>query len=1311
MPNSAFSSIRARLLALVLLATLPAIGLLLYDSHQRGRQAVHEAQQEANALVHHVWMDYDRVVGRTRDLLRVLAQLSQDQRRNPAACSRLFAQLLTAYPHYANLGAIRPDGMVFCSATPAPGAVNTSDRAYFQKAVASRDFSFGDYQIGRITGKPVLVSAYPSYDSAGKLQSVVFASLDLNRINQIAASAALPPGSTLNILDSRGTILNRHPEPEKWIGKSRTDTSLARMILAKPEGGTTEDIGLDGVQRLYTYAPLFESSQGGRIYVVVGIPRDAVSADVRRITVRGVTTLAVVAILVLAIAWFGSDYFLLRKIHVLVDTARRLAHGERARTGIADTRGEIGLLARTFDGMANAIEARRDEIQRANDALLASESKLRTVSESVRDAILMIDDRGQITFWNRAAETMFGYSREEALGQDMAGLIIPARLREEHNRGLGAFQSTGHGAAISKLLELPARRRDGSEFIAEHSISAIQFEGKWHAVGIVRDVTERKRAEEMLRSIVENAPIRVFWKDTESRYLGCNTLFARDAGMSHPEDLLGKNDFQMGWRDQAELYRADDKRVMDSDTPKLGFEEPQTMPGGGTIWLRTSKVPLHDADGKIFGVLGIYEDITERKRAEEALRRSEAGLVQAQRIAQLGNWDLDLVTNQLTWSDEIYRIFEIEPKQFGASYEAFLDAIHPDDREAVSRAYTEHVKNRAPYDIVHRLRMKDGRVKYVHERCNTSYDAAGRPLRSLGTVQDITERRQAEAAHHRAHELLEKIFSTTHILIAYLDAEFNFVQVNRAYAEADGRSPEFFIGKNHFALYPDAAVEAIFRRVAETGEPYTVYARPFTYAEHPERGVTYWDWTLHPVRDTDGKISGLVFCLIHATDRVKAQERIQYLAHHDELTDLPNRALLLDRLKQATIEARRHGRQLAVIGLNIDRFKFVNETHGHEAGDAVLKAAAERLATCVRPGDTVARLGGDEFAIALADLAHADDVTRVLQKIMACADTPFSVAGNDLFITVSVGVALFPLDGEDPETLLKNAAVAMHQAKTHGGGGGYQFYSAQMASLAAEHLALESGLRRALERKEFVLHYQPQVNLHTGAVTGMEALIRWNHPEQGMISPARFIPLAEETGLIVPIGEWVLETACAQIRVWEDAGQPPLRVAVNISAQHFKQPGLDETIRRILQETGVDPRRLDIELTESALAQNPETISGVLNNLERLGVQISIDDFGTGYSSLSYLKRFPVDVLKIDQSFVRDITTDPDDAAIVMAIIGMAHALGIQTIAEGVETKEQLEFLRKHGCEAMQGYYFSKPLPAADVAALLREKRSLAAKA
>ncbi|MEK7717899.1 MAG: PAS domain S-box protein, partial [Pseudomonadota bacterium] len=712
-----------------------------------------------------------------------------------------------------------------------------------------------------------------------------------------------------------------------------------------------------------------------RAYISVGIPREIAFAEADLILTRTLAGLAMVTALVLLAAWFGGDYFLLRRIRALVGAAQRLGKGDLdARTGLNYGYGEIGMLARSFDEMAVTLHTRNTEIgqvmetlrdseerfrtlveatsdwiwevdardvytyaspkirdllgyapeevvgktpfdfmppdeaarireqfteiaaarrpfehlentnlhkdggrvvietsgvpifdregrlagyrgidrditrrKQVEAALLESEAKLRTVSESARDAILMIDDRGQITFWNHAAETMFGYRREETLGKDMAELIVPARLREMHNQGLGVFQRTGQGPAVGKLLELPAQRRDGSEFIAEHSISAVKLEGKWHAVGIVRD---------------------------------------------------------------------------------------------------------------------------------------------------------------------------------------------------------------------------------------------------------ITERRQAEAAHHQDHELLEKIFSTTHILIAYLDTDFNFVRVNRAYAEADGRPPEFFTGKNHFALYPDAEAEAIFRRVVQTGEPCTVYARPFTYPDHPERGVTFWDWSLQPVRDPGGKISGLVFSLVNVTDRVHAQEQVQYLAYHDELTGLPNRALLLDRLKQTLIEAQRHQRVVAVLYMDLNHFKNVNDTLGMETGNRLIRMVAERLQGCVRPGDTVARMGGDEFCIVLADLARESDVAEIIQKTLVSLSAPHRLAEQELSLSVAIGISLFPRDATEPETLLKNADIAMYRAKERDDS--YHYYSPDMTVSATERLTLENDLRHALERNELLLHYQPQLSLASGKITGVEALVRWQHPERGM---------------------------------------------------------------------------------------------------------------------------------------------------------------------------------------------------------------------
>ncbi len=404
---------------------------------------------------------------------------------------------------------------------------------------------------------------------------------------------------------------------------------------------------------------------------------------------------------------------------------------------------------------------------------------------------------------------------------------------------------------------------------------------------------------------------------------------------------------------------------------------------------------------------------------------------------------------------------------------------------------------------------------------------------------------------------------------------------------------------------------------------------------------------------------------------------------------------------EQSIYANRHKGRLAVLLIDLDNFKNVNDSLGHHAGDQLLQQLATRLVGSLREGDTVARLGGDEFVLILVNVASEEDASVVAQKILKLDTEPCTIDGHELFVTYSIGISFYPKDGEDAETLLKNADAALYRAKKQGGNNA-QFCSAEMNAKALQRLTLENNLRNALKRQEFLLHYQARVDLHSGEITGMEALVRWQHPEQGLlIPPGQFIPVAEDSGLIVPLGAWVLHTACAQNKAWQAAGFKPVCIAVNLSARQFRQQDLVELVTRILQETGLDAAYLELELTESMIMQNVEAAIATLTRLKAIGVKFSIDDFGTGYSSLSYLKRFPIDSLKIDQSFVRDISTDPDDAAITKTIISMAHDLGLRVIAEGVETQEQETFLRLHHCDEIQGYFFSKPVPAKEFEVLL----------
>ncbi|HWM43916.1 MAG TPA: EAL domain-containing protein [Burkholderiales bacterium] len=437
----------------------------------------------------------------------------------------------------------------------------------------------------------------------------------------------------------------------------------------------------------------------------------------------------------------------------------------------------------------------------------------------------------------------------------------------------------------------------------------------------------------------------------------------------------------------------------------------------------------------------------------------------------------------------------------------------------------------------------------------------------------------------------------------------------------------------------------------------------------------------------------LVRSMQYSIERKRYQVQLEHQANYDALTGLPNRNLLHDRLRQA-VYSQRLPRSIAVVFMDLDHFKFVNDSLGHSTGDLLLKAMGERLRTVLREGDTVGRVGGDEFVLILNDQSNEEIIYRAMQRIAAKVSEPISIEGKELHVTCSAGISIYPQDGRDVETLLKNADAAMYRAKEHGRSN-FQFYTSEMNERVSERLSLENALRRALERSELTLHYQQKTSLKTGRIVGAEALVRWLHPEWGLVRPARFIPLAEETGLIVSIGEWVLREACRQTREWLDAGLEPGAVSVNLSVRQFRQEGLVRTVSRILEETRLNPAQLEMELTESMVMGNVDAAIAVLQGLKQLGVALSVDDFGTGYSSLSYLKDLPIDTLKIDRSFVRDIGSgaEAEDGVLAQAIISLAHALHLKVIAEGVETDAQLRFLRRHGCDEVQGFFYGEPVP------------------
>lgn len=550
-------------------------------------------------------------------------------------------------------------------------------------------------------------------------------------------------------------------------------------------------------------------------------------------------------------------------------------------------------------------------------------------------------------------------------------------------------------------------------------------------------------------------------------------------------------------------------------------------------------------------------------------------------------------------------------------------------------------------------------------------------------LHQITERIATQAALQESEERLRSVVSNAPVILFAVNREGDFTFIEGKGLERLDIKPGELIGRSIFS---------VFRKTQDFRKDFLRILEGESVTSVLELDETVFECRYSVLHGPDNIVTGIIGVATDITERNRAESRLLQLANYDSLTGLPNRTLFHDRLTHALAKARRGKGMVALLFLDLDRFKLINDSLGHHAGDELLKFVSRRLLKNARENDTVARLGGDEFTIILEELQNTEDATTVARKILDVMNQPFIIDGHEMFVTTSIGIAIYPQDGEDIEELLKNADTAMYRAKEQGRNN-YRYYTSDMNAKAVEHLIMENRMRYALQRDEFTLYYQPQIDLHSQEITGLEALIRWHHPDLGLLYPNQFLPLAEDTGLIMPIGAWVLQKACMQAAQWQKAGLPAMRMAVNLSPLQFKQPDLVNIVAEALKTSHLDPQLLELEITESFLVDDVENAVITLKKLHELGVQLAIDDFGTGYSSLSYLKSFPLNTLKIDRSFVRDISTDEGDAAIAEAIVGLAQTLRLRVMAEGVETEEQLHFLRTRGCDQAQGMLIGEPLP------------------
>ncbi len=946
----------------------------------------------------------------------------------------------------------------------------------------------------------------------------------------------------------------------------------------------------------------------------------------------------------------------------------------------------FGLILVLAAGLTTALWVQR---QRASASLRQFESErertklakhLDSLTRYANDIIMLIDPDGTIVDANERAIAAYGYARRELIGSNIR------RLRPEAQLASFEEQWIKSGDEHGTIFETIHRRKDGTTFPAEVSSRGIEVDGAMLRQSIIRDITDRKEAE---RNIVR----------LTNRYAALSDMNQAIVRGKNRRGLLAelcRVAVEFGGAQFASLVMTGDRTPVEYGRAKT--KHARTFP---LLKAREAigELTVYGSDASFFDTqtVALFDEITddvsfalENLAKEAALRESEEKyrLLFTREQDGLALFDADS-TQFIDANDAFLKLTGYGTSEIGALKVGDVSA----DPHAAIRAL-QKVRENGSDRSTRRIRRRDGSEIWAEIDMN-AFEWRGRELVSA-IVRDITDKKKAEESALLWANVLEE--STEGILIT--DAERRILTVNKAFTTLTGYSEEEVIGRMPSVLksgrHDDGFYRQMWRQIAEAGRwQGEIWNRR-------RDGEVYPEWLSITAVHNAGELTHYVGIFSDITERKESAARIEFLANHDFLTGLPNRSIVADLIHQAVANAQRRTGVVGLLFLDLDRFKTINDSLGHATGDTLLQRIAMRLLESVRAEDTVARIGGDEFLIVLPELARDQDAAVVAEKLMAAVKKPLAIEGHDLAVTASVGISLYPHDGDDVAALIRNADSAMYHAKERGRNN-YQFFTPDMNARASEALAMTIGLRAALERDEFRLHYQPQVETATGRIIGAEALIRWEHRTRGLITADRFIPIAEEHGLIVPIGEWVLRTVCRQLRQWLDEGLPVVPVAVNMSAVQFRQPGLAGRLRKLLDETGVAPKYLELEVTETIIMRDAEQAISVLRELDGMGLSLAIDDFGTGYSSLNYLRRFPIGKLKIDQSFVHDITTNPDAAAIAAAIVSMGKSLKLRVIAEGVETEEQLEFLAQRDCDELQGFHIGRPMEAARFSDLLRE--------
>lgn len=950
---------------------------------------------------------------------------------------------------------------------------------------------------------------------------------------------------------------------------------------------------------------------------------------------------------------------------------------------------ELEQLTLTMLELANAIRTHEN-------ALVRNERKFRETFDLVDIGLVHLDGKGHYVQANRKFAEMVGYSKDELIGKTFIEVFHP----DERNDEAQALRDVLAGMDNIPKREIRYMSKDGEVCWARRSAAIVRDEdGKLvYVLVAMEDISQYLATQETLRSlnqslkaIVETSPLAIYaitpqgivilWNPAAERLFGCKE--SEVVGKTSTLVIPDHDDFAPALRD----------RVLAGETVH-NLEITRRRDDGALIELSVSAAPLRGTEDRIVGVLVICTDVMEIKRTSQALND------QLRFTQEL----LEVIPNPIFYKDIQRRYLGFNrawESFFGKKREDFVgkqasDLIPAQLADSADRKDAEVI--RTGQLSITKVNITDAKdeLRQVLKHVSRFTSQDGTPAGTISVLTDITELKKIEHALETSEARFRALTESAMDIVTIIDAEGIIQYQSPSVKHLLGFDPEQMVGLKPFEMVHRDDVGALkqsFESLLRRG-PGAQTEKPIEFRIRNRDG----NWrTLESMGKNNldnPSIRGLIVNTRDVSDRLAIQQRMQHLAYHDSLTGLPNRSLLQDRVAQALSRAGRTKKNLAVMFIDIDNFKNINDTLGHDVGDELLREIAKRLTRSVRQHDTIARQGGDEFIVLLEELDGQSGATRIAQKILDALRTVFVVGGMEQHVSGSIGLALFPQDGHDPQTLLKNADTAMFHGKSLGKNT-YQFFTHKMNIAVKRRAELESSLRVAVKEADFVLHYQPQIDLNSGEIVAVEGLIRWNSVENGTLMPGDFIPLAEETGLMSEIGEWVLREGCRQAKEWQDMGLPPRRMAINISARQLNDKGFFNMVAQVLAETGLDAKYLELEITESQVMRQAEGSIMLLNQLADMGIHLAVDDFGTGYSSLSYLKRLPIGKLKIDQSFIRDITVDPNDTAIVVAIINMSKSLNLDIIAEGIETAGQLTLLRAKGCGIGQGYYFSVPMSAA----------------